>query len=155
MDASKLLLAAKDRMKLRELACMWAQELEVSWPELERQLLWACSSGQFGSDFLVCDTYFLRRDDVLGFARRHGLEPPSWWRSLERAVPSRAIVATDAGQIKRRRGPKPIVTERVKAAMRDFAADDLSGMKIVEMAAKFGASPDTCRQARAAILSEK
>jgi hypothetical protein len=82
MDASKLLLAAKDRMKLHELACMWAQELEVSWPELERRLLWACSSGQFGSDFLVCDTYFLRRDDVLGFARRLGLEPPSWW--LER-----------------------------------------------------------------------
>jgi hypothetical protein len=150
MDA---LLAAKDRMKLRELACMWAQELEVSWPELERRLLWACNSGQFGSDFLVCDTYFLRRDDVVAFAMRCGLEPPSWWRSL--AVPSRAIAATDAGQIKRRRGPKPIVTERVKAAMRDFAADDLSGMKIVEMAAKFGASPDICRQARAAILSEK
>jgi hypothetical protein len=79
MDESKLLLAARDRMALRELACMWAQELGVSWPELERRLLWACNSGQFGSDFLVCDTYFLRRDDVLGFARRLGLEPPSWW----------------------------------------------------------------------------
>jgi hypothetical protein len=82
MDASKLLLAARDRMALRELACMWAQELGVSWPELERRLLWACNSGEFGADFLVCDTYFLCRGDVLGFARRHGLEPPSWW--LER-----------------------------------------------------------------------
>ena len=84
MDASKLLLAAKDKMRLRELACMWAQELGVSWPELERRLLWACNSGEFGDDFLVCDTYFLCRSDVLGFARRHGLEPPSWWRSPER-----------------------------------------------------------------------
>jgi hypothetical protein len=83
MDASKLSLAARNRMKLHELACMWAQELEVSWPELERQLLWACMSGQFGSDFLVFDTYFLRRDDVLGFARRHGLEPPSWWKDSD------------------------------------------------------------------------
>jgi hypothetical protein len=30
MDASKSLLAAKDRMALRELACMWAQELGVT-----------------------------------------------------------------------------------------------------------------------------
>jgi hypothetical protein len=83
MDASKLLLAAKDRMKLRELACIWAQELGVSWPELERRLLWACNSGMFGTDFLVCDTYFLRRDDVLRFARLHGLEPPSWWKDSD------------------------------------------------------------------------
>jgi hypothetical protein len=66
-----------------------------------------------------------------------------------------AIAASDAGQIKRRRGPEPVVTERVKAAMRAHAADDLSAMKVVEMASKFTASPDTCRRARKAILAEK
>jgi hypothetical protein len=83
MDASKLLLATKDRMKLRELAFIWAQELGVSSPELELRLLWACNSGLFGTDFLVFDTYFLRRDEVLRFARLHGLEPPSCWKDSD------------------------------------------------------------------------
>jgi hypothetical protein len=60
--------------------------------------------------------------------------------------------ATDAGQ---RRGPKPVTMERVKTEMRAHAADDLSAMKLVEMASKFAASPDTCRRAREAILAEK
>jgi hypothetical protein len=65
--------------------------------ELERRLLWACNVGEFGDDFLVCDTYFLCRSDVLGFARRHGLEPPSWWQSERDGIDS---INTHSGLIK-------------------------------------------------------
>jgi hypothetical protein len=57
-----------------------------------------------------------------------------------------------------KRGPQPIVLNRVKADMRaarDQGTDDLGGMKEEEMAARFGASRDTCRRARRGVLSEK
>jgi hypothetical protein len=67
-----------------------------------------------------------------------------------------AIAANSAGQIKlRQRGPKPVTMERVKTEMKAHSVDDLSVMKIVEMASKFTASPDTCRRAREEILAEK
>ena len=60
MDASELLLAAKDKMTLRELARRWSPKLGISWFELERAMLGAALSGEFdalpnGTGLLVCD----------------------------------------------------------------------------------------------------
>jgi hypothetical protein len=60
MDASELLLAARDKMTLRELARRWSPKLGISWFELERAMLEAAISGEFdalpdGTGLLVCD----------------------------------------------------------------------------------------------------
>ena len=60
MDASELLLAARDKMTLRELAHRWSPYLGIPPPELERAMLEAALSGEFdalpdGTGLLVCD----------------------------------------------------------------------------------------------------
>ena len=54
----------------------------------------------------------------------------------------------------RRRGPKPNKLEAVKIAMAEYNSThgDLDGMKEAAMEARFGASRDTCRKARAQVL---
>ncbi len=61
---------------------------------------------------------------------------------------------TTGQPLARQRGPKPIKGERIKAAMRAMKRSELEAMKHVEMAAKFGAVPDTCEKARKAVLAE-
>ncbi len=55
----------------------------------------------------------------------------------------------------RRRGPKPKVFRRVIDKMKAMSETELAAMKIVEMAAVFKASPDTCRRARFDVLPKK
>lgn len=54
----------------------------------------------------------------------------------------------------RQRGPKPNKLEAVKQAMSEYNTThgDLGGMKEAAMEARFGASRDTCRKARAQVL---
>lgn len=57
-------------------------------------------------------------------------------------------------KVARRRGPRPEKTETVKAAMRNFDRAILLSMTEEAMSAQFKASRDTCRKARAKLLSE-
>jgi len=60
----------------------------------------------------------------------------------------------------RRRGPKPEVGNRVKECMRHdlrtgaITKQELRGFKEVELETRYGASRDTCRNARDEVLSE-
>jgi hypothetical protein len=54
-----------------------------------------------------------------------------------------------------KRGPAPKLFELIKTKMRSYDPTELANMKVVEMAATFKASPDTCLRARAAVLSSK
>ncbi|MBR1237657.1 GntR family transcriptional regulator [Bradyrhizobium sp. AUGA SZCCT0182] len=54
----------------------------------------------------------------------------------------------------RRRGPPAIVRNRVKDAMRDYGLGKLAGLTEEAMAAQFGASRTTCRDALADLKSE-
>jgi hypothetical protein len=56
---------------------------------------------------------------------------------------------------KGKRGRKPLQFDRVANKMRGKSADELKNMKEAEMEAAFGASRDTCRKVRNAILSNK
>jgi hypothetical protein len=55
----------------------------------------------------------------------------------------------------RRRGPEPKVFRRVIDKMKAMSETELAAMKIVEMAAVFEASSDTCRRARLDVLPKK
>jgi hypothetical protein len=54
----------------------------------------------------------------------------------------------------RKRGPKPALRTGVEEAMRKRDADELAGMKLIEMATVFKASAATCRRARKTVLSD-
>jgi hypothetical protein len=66
-----------------------------------------------------------------------------------------ALYARTNDKPQKRRGPPPEMLESVKAKMRDYDPIELENMKVVQMAATFDVSTDTCRRAREAVLSEK
>jgi hypothetical protein len=54
----------------------------------------------------------------------------------------------------RARGPAPEKRDEIKARMRELGPNQLRSMKEEEMASTFSASRDTCRRARAEVMSE-
>lgn len=66
---------------------------------------------------------------------------------------AKPAVAPKTG-MERKRGVKPTQTPRVLAAMRKFSPEELNKMTEEEMAERFGAGREVCRNARNAILSE-
>jgi hypothetical protein len=78
-------------------------------------------------------------------------------RSAHYAAPPRseepALIPAGTA-LPRQRGPRPTTRERVKNLMRRHSRAELEMMKEEAMSATFGASRDTCRKARAEVLSE-
>lgn len=78
---------------------------------------------------------------------------------IEPAINSKTVSAdavAKSGNVSRRRGPRPLKREEVIGAMRLDRANgfDLAGAKEIELEDRYGASRDTCRQARDALLNE-
>jgi hypothetical protein len=93
------------------------------------------------------------------------MELPRFWRlsldyTLLNRAPNASTLPIGAGQRFRKRGRKPDKLERVKEAMRGDivdgrqTSDGLQNMREKTLAEKYGASRDTARKARTAVLSE-
>jgi hypothetical protein len=97
------------------------------------------------------------KDDSPACTQAAGLEKPLTATSAEEPTATSAEEPEDlhSSRIVRRRGPRPEKLLQVKAAMIAHGnMSDLADMTEPAMEAQFGASRDTCRRARNAVLSE-
>jgi Bacterial regulatory proteins, gntR family len=127
--------------------------------------------------FFVSSRLVLLKEAIIDFARRRRLPQPSWWaeesqatsdqnQTKERGRAIRSKPDTDQPMrtlthlTARVRGRKPAKLERVKKAMRTDLREGrcnpatLGQMLEKELEQKYGASRDTVRKARNAVLSE-
>lgn len=110
---------------------------------------------------------------LLGKPRRRDLVPNSLRQHLHRlrtcetpAAPGRELASSSsppgrgADSLERRRGPKPVVFERVRDRMLEdlrlgqCTTEGLESAKEIELESTYGASRDICRKARNRALSE-
>jgi hypothetical protein len=105
--------------------------------------------------YVYTDIYQCRWTDV-----RFPREAKALWARDQPIAAGVAGPAEPPSAPPRRPGPRPSQRPRVETAMRAdleqgrFTRADLNSMKNVEMAERYKASPDTCRKARDAVLSQ-
>ncbi|PBB77911.1 hypothetical protein CK218_27805 [Mesorhizobium sp. WSM3879] len=119
------------------------------WPFLTLDMIKATAKGEVG-EFCALRCAFLADvpagHPILERVRLANLVT-STTASIE-APAAHADKSTWVESSTRKRGPKPVQLERVKAAMRAFDQTALAVMTEEEMVARFDASRDTCRRAR-------